>query len=132
MKKFILTGLILFLAACSSAPPTKVSEAQIDKDGVRSVIREHLPQFKACYMEATAKNPQLAGKVAVLFQVSDRGRISKAEVVEKKSTLIDSELSACMVKEFKTLKLPASPEGTFVQVTYPFLFQAEEAKLLKK
>lgn len=132
MNKIALTSLVFILAACSSTPPAKLSESQIDKAGVRAVIREHLPQLKACYMEATAKNPQLAGKVAVLFRVSDQGRIAKAEVVDKKSTLHDAELSACVVNEIKSLKLPASPEGTFVQVTYPFVFQEADVTMFKK
>jgi hypothetical protein len=64
-------------------------------DEVGRIIRRHWNEIKYCYEKELAKDPNLAGKVAVSFVIGPVGDVGEARVAE--STLNNSAAEECMV-----------------------------------
>ena len=56
-----------------------------------------------CYEDGLAKNPSLAGRVAVKFMIARDGSVSTAE--DSGSTLPDSSVTSCIVRAFRTISI---------------------------
>ena len=97
--------------ASGQAPP------RLDRAQIQAVIRSHLGKIRHCYEIALAKDPKLAGKVAVTFIIGRDGKVSSAAL----SGSLTPEVDRCIVKAFEMLVFPP-PRGGIVQVSYPLVF----------
>jgi hypothetical protein len=106
-----------------SAPLTEAemksrAEASIDADGVRFVVKAHLPQVHACY-ERAFKDSSPGGQVEIGFAVATDG---KAVRVRTESNSTDSEMLAkCLESRVREWQFPR-PVGGEVELIYPFVF----------
>lgn len=93
--------------------------SHVDKDVVRQIVREHMDQVRGCYNEGLARDPKLAGRVAVNFVIGPDGHVISATIQQG---LGDDDVDQCLVEHVKTWKFPAPGGGGNVIITYPFNF----------
>ncbi len=94
------------------------AQASLDADGVRFVVKTHLPQVRACYGRAF-KDASPGGTVEVGFAIDGNGRAKNVRT-ERNST--DSEpLARCLETRVKEWQFPRSVGGDF-ELIYPFVF----------
>ncbi len=91
----------------------------LDKDVIRRVVRAHINEVRNCYNVGLARDPLLAGRVAIQFQIGNTGKVPMAVVA--KSTVKDDRVGNCIAKAVRRWKFPRPRDGGMVIVTYPFL-----------
>ncbi len=91
----------------------------LDKSVIRRIIRGHINEVRACYNQGLVRNPNLSGRVAVQFLITNTGKVGRAAVSE--SNLPDKQTETCIVKAVKRWKFPRPQGGGNVMVTYPFV-----------
>ena len=109
--------------AGSVAGGAQVTGGSIDKEVIRRVIRRHINEIRFCYEKELAKNPGLAGHVAVSFRVATSGAVDKSEI--KSSTLNNPTVESCIAGRVLTWVFPA-PVGGPVAITYPFVLRGAD------
>ncbi len=92
----------------------------IDKDIIRRIVRNHHNEVRHCYNQGLAKDPNLSGRVAVMFTIGPTGTVPKAAVAE--STISDRNVANCVAKAVRRWKFPKPTTGGSAMVTYPFTF----------
>lgn len=106
-----------------AAGGAQVSGGSIDREVIRRVIRRHINEIRFCYEKELAKNPGLAGHVAVSFRVATSGAVDKSEI--KSSTLNNAAVESCIAGRVLTWVFPA-PVGGPVAITYPFVLRGAD------
>ncbi len=105
-------------AAKPEAAAKQEGEATLDADGVRLVVRHHLPQVRACYGRAF-KDVSPGGTVEIGFAI-DRG--GHAQNVRTETNTTDSvELARCLEARVREWQFPR-PVGGDYELIYPFVF----------
>jgi membrane protein involved in colicin uptake len=97
------------------------AQGSIDKEAVAKVINSHLQEVRACYEKALLKDPSLAGKVVLEWNISTAGLVTSAKT--KSSTLRNGTVEGCIMSSLKTWKFPPA-KGAGVLITYPFMFNS--------
>jgi TonB family protein len=69
--------------------------------------------------DALRNCPNLQGRVTLRFTIAPDGSVREARALD--SDVPDAMLGACVVRQVRTVRLPA-PEGGAVTVVYPILF----------
>lgn len=92
---------------------------KVDKDHVRSVVRENINRIKHCYNQGLTRRPDLAGRVAVQFVIAPSGKVIDAQVAS--SDLDDDATEACIVKAVESFEFRRRKGEGNVMVTYPFV-----------
>ena len=100
------------------AGATQVS-GRIAPEMISRVVRQKLATMRACYEAGLARNPALAGRVAIKFTIDRTGSVAQAEM--SGSSLVDPQVNACIVRAFRGLSFPA-PAGGNITVMYPLTF----------
>lgn len=95
----------------------------LDKDLIRRVVRAHINEVRHCYNQGLARDPNLAGRVAVQFQINGIGKVPTAVVSE--SDIKDKSVSSCIAQSVRRWSFPKPEGGGTVIVTYPFVLQAD-------
>ena len=111
-------------SVASSAPPQteaeqkQEAEAGVDGESVRLVVRQHLPQVRACYGRAF-KDASPGGTVEIGFAIDPAGR---AKNVRTETNTTDSEpLAHCLEQRVREWQFPR-PVGGDYELIYPFVF----------
>lgn len=118
-RMFSAISVVMILAA---AGPASAGGGTLDKDAIRAVVRAHIGEVKACYDAGLQRDPQLAGRIVVGFEISTSGAVSGAKIAE--STLADAQVGACVAAAVQGWTFP-QPQGGSLAVSYPFLFTVE-------
>lgn len=82
--------------------------------------RRHAGELQACYEAALVADPELAGRLEVVWSVRDR-RVASGPVVVANDTGSDT-LASCVQARIAAWRFPKGVEG---EVSFPFLFQPE-------
>jgi TonB family protein len=90
----------------------------LDKDIIRRIIRAHINEVRSCYNAGLTKDPALAGKLVVRFELGADGKVTSAEIVDDQ--LGDATVGACVAKALRRWTFPKSEGG--IVVSYPFEF----------
>ena len=98
---------------------TQVSNGRLPPEVIQRIVRQNFGRFRMCYETGLAKNPNLAGRVAVRFTIGRDGAVSYAS--NGGSDLPDSGVVSCVVSAYYGLSFPAPDDG-IVNVTYPIQF----------
>jgi hypothetical protein len=102
----------------SEADQKREAQARIDADGVRLVVKQHLPQVHACYGRAF-KDGSPGGRIEIGFAINQTGR---AESVRTEVNTTDSvELAHCLESRVREWQFPR-PVGGDYELIYPFVF----------
>ncbi|MGA9523505.1 MAG: AgmX/PglI C-terminal domain-containing protein, partial [Myxococcaceae bacterium] len=96
-------------------------QGTIDREAVAKTVNSHLQEVRACYERALLKEPGLAGKVVLEWNISTGGTVVSART--KSSTLRNGEVEGCILRSLKTWKFPPAKGGVVI-VSYPFLFNS--------
>ncbi len=113
-------------ASVGSGPATKVtgriSSGTVDVSGgdpakIKAAIGKYTGQVKACYEQRLKSNPQLSGRVELLWYINS-GRVSSVEVLGNSTG--DAELANCIALKVRTWRFPADLEAD-TEVMYPFI-----------
>jgi TonB family protein len=89
---------------------------------VRAIVTTHSADVRACYDQALARRPSLAGTLSVEFVIGPKGDVTSATVT--RSTLGDAAMEDCVVRKARGWRFPAPRGGGTVKVSYPFRFEA--------
>src|SRR4051812_34651682 len=90
--------------------PTKVA--------VRSKIREHLKEIRACYMDQVAKTPDLKGKIVINWSIDETGKVTQIAVDDAKTDLKDPAVQSCLTDKIKSWTFQPAAKGKVEAVTY--------------
>jgi hypothetical protein len=88
------------------------------REVIRSVIRSHMMEVRACFERGLAANPELAGRVTVSFVISASGAVQSSTIAN--TTLNHAQVEGCVTDAVRSWTFPA-PEGGAVLVNYPFV-----------
>jgi hypothetical protein len=107
------------------APPPdlfpRISQG-LSADVVRRVIWVHINQIKYCYQQALFKQPTLAGRMVVNFQVNPQGQVLELSVRE--TTLQSPQLMSCVSDAMRGWEFPPTPTfDGIIEINYPFLLR---------
>ncbi|MBN1771049.1 MAG: TonB family protein, partial [Deltaproteobacteria bacterium] len=98
----------------------------LSREVIRRVVRQHQARFRVCYEAALASAPEAAGRVNVRFTIGPDGTVVRASVASTSTG--DEALARCIESVVLGMSFPAS-DG-MVEVSYPFLFQPDDAELV--
>jgi hypothetical protein len=91
----------------------------LDPDITRRIVRAHINELRSCYAAGLAKDPTLAGRVVIAFEVAATGKVSSASVKSTKLVPADDHVPTCMAKAFKRWAFLRPTTGKSVKVVYP-------------
>ncbi len=97
------------------------AQGTIDKEAVARVINAHLHEVSSCYERALLKEPGLAGKIVLEWNISLAGTVASART--KSSTMRSASVETCILGVLKQWKFPPA-KGAGVVVSYPFMFNS--------
>lgn len=90
------------------------------------VIASHLSRRRAelnlCYEQALRKNPDLRGRLDLLFMLGPNGRVVAAEVQD--STVKDPAVAECLMSRALKWRFPRARESLVCTFRYPLFFTA--------
>jgi hypothetical protein len=95
------------------------TNGRLPAEVIQRVLRQQSGRLRFCYEAGLAKNPNLAGRVAVRFVIDRSGAVSLAS--DAGSDLPDAAVVSCVVRVVTGLTFPEPPDG-IVTVTYPVVF----------
>jgi len=105
--------------------------ATLDKEYVRSRVKEIVPLIKECYEMALYERAETSGKLTVRFVVSGEpgvgGVIEESEIVESEGIPEGTSLGECVRETMYAMEFEAPPGGGKVTVKYPFRFSSAES-----
>jgi hypothetical protein len=115
-------------AASGTPPPARHADGApvgtLSKEAIQAAIKAVVPRVKQCFEQGLKKEPDLAGRVVVQFEIEadeeGRGVVNKGEVPE--SETVSPFFDACVLKEVAGAEFPAPEGGGKVVVRYPFQF----------
>lgn len=98
----------------------------VDKDGIRSAIREKVPELRDCYEPWLLANPELQGRIKVSFTIDEDpdtglGHVSEIGVLD--GGMAHLAMQGCVMNVFKDLHFEPPQNGP-VKVNYPLSFWA--------
>lgn len=87
---------------------------------VKSAMRKYISGVKDCYDRALKRNPKLAGKIVIGFEILETGKV--AEFAFPTDNVGSSEVRSCIQSRSRTWRFP-KPDGGAVYVEFPLLFE---------
>jgi hypothetical protein len=91
---------------------------------IRGVIEAALPGLKACYGQALEYAPELWGRLAIRFHLTDRGKLDEAFEVE--SRFPDERVTLCVLRAARALVFP-KPSGGEMRFIVPLRFWSDRS-----
>ncbi len=102
----------------------EIFEGGIDREEVRRVVLRNLKQLRSCYEQVTRVDPTVGGKVVFNWTIEAGGRVGTAKVAS--SEIKNKKMLNCMLSRLRSWRFPEPPEGQIGDVTYPFIFAAQQ------
>lgn len=95
----------------------------IDREAIRRVILAHKAEIRFCYDKELQRQPGLAGKISIVWNITETGSVSKAGV--DSNDMGNAAVANCIVQKLKTWGFPQAPPDVEARVIYPFVFTAQ-------
>lgn len=87
---------------------------------IRSTVRRHANDVRACYNRALRRDPTVEGRVTVQFVIDPDGKVPAAAMHD---TEIDDPLMVnCITRAVRRWTFPVSPDSGTSLVRYPWVF----------
>jgi TonB family protein len=122
IRTFSIAALVL-AALCASTLAAQPLPAPSAKDDIKSVVKAHSAEVRACYETALAKSPELQGKITVSFNIEPSGQITSAAIQD--STLDHDGLERCVLSAVAGWQFSPRPGAEPLAVSYPFTFNTK-------
>ncbi|WP_438007992.1 AgmX/PglI C-terminal domain-containing protein [Sorangium sp. So ce321] len=93
-------------------PPPSVlapGPGDLEPEAISAAAAEALPAWRSCYEAALAGAPELWGRLAIRFHVTDSGAVDEAFEVE--SRFPDERLTRCVLRRARAMTFPAPAGG---------------------
>ncbi len=81
----------------------------LPSEQVRRIVRQNTGRFRLCYDEGLRRDPELAGRVDVVFRVDPSGVVGHTR--DDGSTLGDPRVVACVLRAFSPIPFPPPEQG---------------------
>lgn len=91
----------------------------LSADQIRRVVMSRFGAFRACYDAAQGRDPTLQGSLGVSFSITPGGSVAAASIGG--STLNNSRVEGCILRQFRRLKFPAADKPS--NASFPFAFR---------
>jgi hypothetical protein len=91
----------------------------LSSEQVRRVVMAHIGAVRACYDSEVQKNPSLKGGIVLTWQIQPDGSVSSPALAS--TTLNNSRVEGCVVRQLRNWHFPASDSPTLVP-SFPFGF----------
>lgn len=114
-----MRAMIVVMIAAAFAGRVHAGEGGLGKDAIREVVRAHIGEVRDCYNQGLQRDPELAGRLVVGFEIAGSGAVAEATISE--STVADAEVGACIAGKVKSWQFPAASAAT--TVAYPFVLE---------
>lgn len=98
--------------------------AGMDKEAIRRVVREHINDLRTCYEAELNRDPNLAGKLVLQWEIKEGGRVGKVSAVNRGDTIKNKKVIKCCQNVLAEWRFPEPPAGMVGVVVYPFIFQS--------
>lgn len=108
----------------TAAVGTPIILGALSREAMDQVVNRHLNQLRYCYQRALTRDPDIAGKVVVKFEVAADGTVTSAEI--KSTTMNNEQVESCLVGRFMRFQFPEPKGGGIVIASYPFVFSSGE------
>jgi TonB family protein len=95
-------------------------EHQLERDIVRRVIYLHLNQVRYCYQQSLVRQPKLAGRLVVRFDITPHGKVESLLVTDSNLSV---EMQSCVAETIRTWEFPETDSDESISVNYPFTFR---------
>lgn len=106
----------------ASAPSRQAQiHGSLSREEIAKVVNAHLQQVRACYERTLLKEPGLAGKLIIEWNIDGSGSVTSYKI--KSSTMQSATVGECIEDALKSWKFP-KPDGGEVVVSYPFIFNS--------
>lgn len=106
-------------------PPGEFTvKGTIDQAAVRSTLAGNDNQYQYCYRKELIRDPSLAGRLDVHFQIDANGLVQSATV--HNSTIGNDRIEECVVNRVRAARYPAPGNGQPVSVAWPVEFTAKD------
>lgn len=106
---------------------TEQTRGRLAKGKITPVLDAHRPEFTRCYSDALQAEPGLSGRVLLLLVIAPDGSVPHAQVVPGGTTLENTEVHLCLIREAMTLSFE-KPIGGRVVTEYPLQFAPAPAE----
>lgn len=104
----------------AGVPVEKRNAPVIDRDAIRRLLREHIPQFRYCYQKEldTNKNPEgFQGVMNFKFLIGRGGQVTRSEITSAEIT--SDKVRSCMKDVLTGIRFPEPKGGSTVEVNQP-------------
>lgn len=109
--------------ADAGAAPTgpDLSKLRFDADGVRAVVKWHMPGIQACYERVLAEaGTKIEGRITVRFLVNPDGTVKEARVYPRATSLKNESVQDCVLSSVHAWIFPKADDGRIHPIEYPF------------
>jgi TonB family protein len=106
--------------------PTKITsgrtviEGGLDREVIARIVRRHQNEIRYCYERELQRDPNLHGRVAVLWIIDGTGAVAQASIAD--SSMGNANVENCMLTRIRRWRFPEPRGGGIVRVTYPWIF----------
>lgn len=110
------------VAQSGTLPTVAVSEPMVgtmDWEVIRRIVHRHMHEIRQCYVLGLAKDPALAGKIAIEFTIGPTGKVEQSTAKDLNG-FADPEVPKCIAEAIATWTFPEPRGGGRVTVSYPF------------
>ncbi len=97
------------------------TRGRLAKGKITPVLEAHGPEFTRCYSDALQAEPGLSGRVLLLLVIAPDGSVPHAQVIPGGTTLENTQVHLCLIREAMTLTFE-KPVGGRVVTEYPLEF----------
>lgn len=114
--------------ANSSEPDEKETAGGLKKAEIEATIQANIKQIYDCYNDEIhtyrflMRVPLPSGKLYLDFNINDLGKLDSLKINEKRSTLGNKNIEACVLKRMAAWEFPKPRGGGTMSVGYPFTF----------
>lgn len=115
LRLVLLLGVGFAISACKSGSKKTLPR---EKEDVRSIIMSRVGDVSDCYVAALKKNPNLAGKLILEWEVNPIGDPKNVQVIQA----VDPKLDKCIVAKLQHWAFPPPPGNQVPRIRYPFNF----------
>ncbi|HEY0250332.1 MAG TPA: AgmX/PglI C-terminal domain-containing protein, partial [Kofleriaceae bacterium] len=95
----------------------ELSNNAITQDAVVRYLNKNTANFQMCYEHALLANPAVEGSMALLFEITPTGAVSKVSTTGE----FNSDVEKCLTDVVLKIQFPAVKKA--VDVSYPMTFE---------
>ena len=95
-------------------------EGDLSPAKIQRAMRKYVSGVKDCYERALKRNPKLAGKIVIGFEILENGKVAEFDFPE--DTVGSESVRVCIKKRSRMWRFPR-PEGGGVYVQFPLVFE---------